>query len=183
MQESIKKDIDKMIQKIIFPSLKENGFSKTKGQNAWGWHNDCIWVYNIRPIGKAHSYISNWPAESLVVYLGIYYSYLPHVIELKKDESGMLYPKEYECSRRAQMICSYDQLQYTKDINCNSSEKKRKDIWWVQPDGSNLSEVISDINNCFLKHAVKWFEEKSNKELTMQETGRLNGYFIEHIGG
>lgn len=36
MSDSISSDIDKKIRKIIFPSLKENGFNKTKGRTAWG---------------------------------------------------------------------------------------------------------------------------------------------------
>ena len=158
-----------MIRKIIFTSLKENGFTKIKGKNAWGWHDDCIWVFNIRSVGKVHSYITKWPEYSLTVSLGIYYTYLPHKSNAKVDESGLLYPKEYECNRRAELTCSYDQFKYTEYIKCNISEKKRRDIWWVEPDGSNLSEVVNDINNGFLNYAVKWYKEKSNKELTMQE--------------
>lgn len=182
MQESISKDIDKMIRKIIIPSLKKGGFIKTKGRNAWGWHDDCIWVFNIKAVGKTHSIITKWPEDSLKVNLGIYYNYLPHIIEAKKDKSGLLYPKDYECNRRSQLTCSYDQFKYTELVNCNTSEKKRKDIWWIQPDGSNIGEVINDISNCILNYAVKWFEEKSNKELTLQEAESLNGYYMEHIG-
>lgn len=181
MQESIKKDVDKMLRKIIFPCLKENGFTEVKGRNAWGWHEDCIWVFNIRSIGKAHSIITNWPEDSISVYLGIYYTYLPHIIEAKKDKNGLLHPKECECNRRAQLTCSYEQIKYTEHVNCNASEKKRRDIWWIQPDGSNLSEVINDINNLYLNYAVKWFEKKSNKELTLQEAERLNGYHFEDV--
>lgn len=183
MQEQIAKDIDKSIRKTIFPSLKENGFAKVKGRNAWGWHDDCIWVFNIRPVGKEHSMVTSWPEVSLTVYLGIYYTYLPHIRDAKMGENGLLYPKENECNRRSQINCSYDQFKYTEFADCNISEKKRRDIWWIEPDGSNLCEVVNDINNGFLNYAVKWFKEKSNKELTMQEAKRLNGFFFEDIEG
>ena len=97
------------------------------------------------------------------------------------DENGLLYPKEYECNRRVKLTGSYDQFKYTEYIKCNISEKKIRDIWWVEPFGSNLSEVINDINNGFLYYAVKWYKEKSNKELTMQEAERLNGFLFENI--
>ena len=181
MPDTISSDIDKMIRKIIFHSLKENGFSKTKRRTAWGWHDDCIWVFHIKAVGHFHSSITHWPSASLTVNLGIYYPYLPHIKEAKKDKNGLMYPKEYECNRRAELTCSYDQLKYTEFVNCNSSEKKRRDIWWIQPDGSNISEVINDINNRFLEHAVKWFGEKSNKELALQEAGKLKGFHIEKI--
>jgi hypothetical protein len=181
MQESISKDIDKMIRKIIVPNLQENGFSKIKGRNAWGWHEECIWVFNIKSVGKVHSFITNWPAESLTVSLGIYYTYLFHIKEAKEGENGLLYPKDSECNRRARLTCSYDQFKYTENVDCNSSEKKRRDIWWIQPDGSNINEVINDINHRFLNYAVKWFEDKRNKELALQEAENLKGYIIEKI--
>lgn len=181
VSDMISSDIDKLIRKIIFPSLKENDFRKIKGRTAWGWCDDCIWVFNIKAVGHFHSIITNWPSASLTVNLGIYYTYLPHIREAKKDESGLMYPKEYECNRRAQLTCSYDQLKYTEHVECNSSEKKRRDIWWIQPDGSNIGEVINDINNRYLENAVKWFWEKSNKELTLQEAERLKGFNIENI--
>lgn len=48
MANSKSTDIDKMIRKIIFSSLKEKGFTKTKGRTAWGWHEECIWVLNMK---------------------------------------------------------------------------------------------------------------------------------------
>ena len=181
LADSISSDINKMIRKIIVPSLKDNGFNKIKGRTAWGWHGDCIWVFNISAVGYFHSAITHWPSASLTVYLGIYYTYLSHIVEPKKDENGLLFPKEYECNRRAQLTCSYDQLKYTENVKCNYSEKKRRDIWWIQPDGSNISEVINDIKNRYLDYAVKWFWEKSNKELTLQEAERLNGHRFDEI--
>lgn len=182
MAESIISNIDKMIRRILFPSLKLNGFNKTKGRTAWGWHDECIWVFNIKSVGNFHSIITNWPSASLTVNLGIYFTYLPHISEAKKDERGLFLPKEFECNRRAQLTCSYNQLKYTEYVECNSSEKKRRDIWWVQPDGSNIYEVIHDINKQYLEHAVDWFCEKSDKELTLQEARDLNDFIIESIG-
>ena len=181
MSDLITKDLDKNIRGIIFPSLKTNGFQKMKGKTAWGWHDECIWVFNIKAVGYSHSMVTNWPSASLTVNLGIYYTYLPHKSECKKDENGLLCPKEYQCNRRAELTCSYDQLKYTEHVKCNSSEKKRRDIWWVQPDGSNIIEVVNDINIRYLDYAVKWFMEKSDKELTLLEAGRLNGFHIEQI--
>jgi hypothetical protein len=178
---SISKDIDKKIRSDIFPELKENGFILTKGRTAWGWHDECIWVFNISSVGNYHSSITNWPSASITVNLGIYYTYLPKIYELKRDDKDLLYPKENECHRRGILTCSYDQSKYTKQANCNTSEKNRRDIWWIQPDGSNITEVINDIHKCCLKYAVKWFLEKSNKEQTLLDAYNLYSYHIEDI--
>lgn len=175
-------EINKVIRKIINPTLKENGFSQIKGRTAWGWHDEYIWVFKIKAIGAYHASVTGWTASSLAVELGICYKILPDIGTVKKDENGTWYPVEWQCHRRAELTCSYDQLQYTKDIwSTNPREKTRTDIWWIQPDGSNIFEVVSDINKRFLKHAVKWFKEKSNKEIALQEITNFNGSHFDLI--
>jgi len=107
--------------------------------------------------------------------------FFPEILEVKKDENGLWYPKEWQCQRRAQLTCSYEQLEYTKDINGNPAEKTRNDTWWIKPDGSNIGEAISDINNRFLRYAVKWFKEKSNKDLALQEITNFKGLHFDEI--
>ena len=158
-----------------------NGFTKIKGRNAWGWHGDCIWVFNISSLPKVFSLTSKWPAYSLTVRIGIYYTFLPPFGQVKVDENDLLYPREYECNRRAELTCSYDQLKYTKCKISIDIDRDRNDIWWIESDGSNIDEVINDINSQFLRYAVKWFNEKSNKELTLQEADRLNGIDFDEI--
>jgi len=68
-------DVNKFVRRIINPTLKENGFSEIKGRTGWGWHDECIWVFNIRAVGGHHSFVTGWTSASLVVYLGICYTF------------------------------------------------------------------------------------------------------------
>ena len=132
-------------------------------------------------MGAYHSAVTGWPPASLVVFLGICYTYFPEIMKVKKDESGVWYPKEWQCHRRAKLTCSYSQLEYTKELNEKSPEKTRNDIWWMLPDDSNVLKAVSDINDRFLRYAVKWLNEKSNKELAIQEVTNFMGMHFEKI--
>jgi hypothetical protein len=173
-------EVNKAIRKIINRSLRENGFSIIKGRTAWGYHNESIWVFNIRAVGAYHSAVTGWPPASLVVSLGICYTFFPEIMKVKKDENGIWYPKEWQCHRRAQLTCSYSQLFYTKEIK-HLPEKIRNDIWWILPDDSNVLNAVSDINDRFLRYAVKWFNEKSNKESAIKEITNFKGMHYEKI--
>ncbi len=153
--------INKVIRRIISPVLRENGFSKVNTRNNWGWHDHCIWVLDIRAVGKYFSDVSGWPPMSISIHLGIYYDFIPEVfseqITIKQDDKGGLIPKEYECHSRATLLCTLNQSHYTKVLG-NPADRKREDIWWVEPDGSNIEEVVNNIKDSFLSGKVKWFE-------------------------
>ena len=56
----------------------------------------------------------------------------------------------------------------------NPAERKRKDIWWLEPDGSNADEVAIDIAAGVVEIAVPWFREFSDLShaLSVVEAGR-----------
>ena len=53
-------------------------------------------------------------------------------------------PAEYECHMRSHLECGLGQTQRVRSLR-NLLERERKDIWWVEPDGSNSEDVASDI--------------------------------------
>ena len=56
----------------------------------------------------------------------------------------------------------------------NPAERKRKDIWWLESDGSNADEVANDIAAGVAEMAVPWFREFSDLSHTLSviEAGR-----------
>lgn len=160
MENSVAKEMDKKINQILLPVLKEDGFSQHKGRNFWAQKGDFIWVFHIRAVGNHHSLVTGWPSSSISVYLGGYNKSLS--TNSNHDNKGVRFlPKEYECHNRAKIYCGYRQLKYTKYINGFHGEKTRKDIWWVKPDGSNLDEVVNDIKDGYIKDGSRWFRKKS----------------------
>lgn len=156
-------EVNKIIRKILSPVLRDNGFDKVKTRNNWGDHDPCIWVLNIRAVGR-HSF----PSMSVGVWLGIYYKFvspdIPGRFYVKTDQDGKLIPKEWMCHVRNHLVlANLDQSNYTKYIH-SSAEANRNDIWWIEPDGSNLEKVINDIKIAFLTQGIQWFNAYSNLE-------------------
>ncbi|MFF2755862.1 hypothetical protein ACFVR1_19395, partial [Psychrobacillus sp. NPDC058041] len=54
-----------------------------------------------------------------------------------------------QCHLQKHLFCNIDQSIYTHHFD-NPAEKERNDIWWIEPDGSNIKEVLTDIKKSFL---------------------------------
>jgi len=183
-------EINKVIRKFLSPVLKGNGFEKVNTRHNWGWKDHCIWVLDITAVGKYFSDVTGWSPMSVYVELGIYYDFVsPKDGEIKIGTKGELLPKSHQCQLQRQLYCSLDQSKYTKDID-NPAEKERNDIWWIQPDGSNIEEVISDIKQDFITNGLKWLKKNTDLETAFIEIEKKNNsfnkfykakYFAEHL--
>lgn len=156
-------EVNKIIRKILSPVLRANGFDKVKTRNNWGNHDPCIWVLNIRAVG-----VHSFPSMSIGVWLGIYYKFvspdIPGRLHVKTDKDGKLLPEEWMCHVRNHLVLAdLNQTCYTKHL-LSSAEVNRKDLWWIEPDGSNLEAVINDIKLAFLTQGISWFNNYSNLE-------------------
>ncbi|MBH5320273.1 DUF4304 domain-containing protein [Paenibacillus sp. GSMTC-2017] len=181
-------EINKVIREIITPVLKQNGLTKVQTRNNWGWHNDCIWVLHIRSVGNYFSLITGWTPSSIVVEIGIYYAFILSEQDIKADNKARLLPKVHECHIRTELTCSLDQSNYTKCLE-NPTEK-RTDIWWIEPDGSNIEVVGANIRDVFLEHGLSWFEKFTDLREAFSKIEEENNsynkfykakYFAQHI--
>jgi len=152
--------IDKALRKILFPALKVNGFSKVKIRNSWRYNEECIWVFNLRV-----SHPSYTPLTSIYCFLGIYYTFLAEPNFLPKiDKDGRIIPEEWRGHVRNILVLeNLDQTFATKMLHY-PSEGKRKDAWFIKPDGSNIEAAIEDIKSAFLNQGMKWFNDFTNLE-------------------
>jgi len=200
-------EVNKVIRMIFSPVLRENGFSSFLTRNNWGWHEHSIWVLNINSVGNYFSQVTGWPPMSIVVNLGVYYDFIPEEFpehienRIKKNKVGRLIPKEYECHARASLLCTLDQSNLKKNLS-NPAETKRRDIWWVKPDGSNVEEVVTNIKDSFLNgnvtsfgpynedislSGVEWFRKLSDLEYVFNAFEDRQDYykaafFAKHFG-
>ena len=144
-------DIDKILRAHLSPILRESGFSKVSARKSWGWHGHCVWVLNIRAVGSYFSDVTGWPPMSVCVWTGIYYDFIPFEGHTppKVDEKGRLIPNEVDCHMRSHLSRTLDQSVYTKRLS-NPAEREREDIWWLEPDGSNMVEAVENIALCFV---------------------------------
>lgn len=174
-------EINKMIRKTLSPDLKKSGFSKINTRHNWAWMGDCIWVLDITAVGKYFSDVTGWPSMSIHVDLGIYYNFIPindDGINVKKN--GTHSPKSHQCHFQHQLLSTLDQDRYMSILS-NAAERKRKDLWWIEPDGSNLEEVIEDVKHSFLTEGIDWFMENTDIKQAFrkieEESNCLDKYF------
>ena len=134
---------------------------RVRTRNNWAWHDDVIWVFNIRAVGQYFSSVTGWPPMSVCVWLGAYYTFFPDESQLKRDSDGRLLPKEWECQLRSHLRCTLDQTHLKTRLK-SAPEKERDDIWWIEPDGSNVEEVIGNIRAAYLSAGTQWFNQMTD---------------------
>jgi hypothetical protein len=161
--------MNKAIRGILSPVLKQNGFTKINTRNNWGWHDECIWVLNINTVGKGHSEVTSWTPMSLTVSMGIYYNIVPPLDdEIKVTANGKWLPFSYQCHSGRNLHCQQDQSSYKEHFE-NLYDRERKDVWWVESDGSNLEEVLEDIKRAFLNEGLPWLKNYTDLETAFEE--------------
>ena len=136
-------------------------------RNNWSWGEDVIWVLNIRAVGSYFSSVTGWPPMSVGVWLGTYYTFFPTQLNIKQDHKNRLLPREHYCQLRSELFCTIDQLNHKAQLN--QPEKARKDIWWIEPDGSNVEEVVQNIKTVYLDDGIQWFSQMSDLHQAFQK--------------
>jgi hypothetical protein len=153
-------EINKLLRRHLCQALRENGFADVAARKAWGWHDRSIWVFEIRAVGKTFSEVTSWPPMSVCVWLGVYFEDRPPDFIIKKDAKGRLIPEEYICHERSHLDCTLDQKRFTKNLALRA-ERRRTDIWWFAPDGSNMEEAVLNIRQRFIEQGLPWYHQKS----------------------
>lgn len=171
--------IDKAIRKIVFPVLKANGFDKVKIRNSWRYNEECIWVFNLQVSNPSYT-----PLASISCLQGIYYTFLDNANFLPKiDKDGRLIPEEWRGHvRKTLLLEKLDQTFATKMLHY-PPEGKKKDAWFIKPDGSNIEAAIEDIKSAFLHQGMKWFNDFTNLEYAFKCIDFLSPdhMIIDHI--
>jgi hypothetical protein len=156
-------EINKVIRRHFSPILRQNGFDQVQTRLNWGWDGPCTMVLIVRAVGGYFSDVTGWPSMSLNVQLGVWYDFIPsdHPHGVKTTSNGRPLPQDYEYQERSHLNIGLDQRLYTQRL-INPAEQVRTDLWWVQPDGSNVEEVVDDIAQQFLLEGLPWFQRMTD---------------------
>ena len=110
---------------------------------------------------------------SLTVSLGVFYDFIPPSRPIKSDSHGRLLPKEYECELTFRTVLTRTINQTDRTIGLsNPAEQLRKDIWWIEPNGANVNEVVTDIASSLLVQGMPWFEGLSDLHVAFDRIER-----------
>jgi hypothetical protein len=163
-------EVNKILRRVLIPVLRQHGFTKTENRHNWGWHGPCTWVLDIRAVGGYFSGVTGWPPMSVGVWLGVFYDFIPEEIPdtVKRSSDDLPLPREYDCHLRSQVNCSLNQSKFTRSLS-NPAERKRSDLWWIEPNGSNVEDVAEDIARQFLTEGLPWFERITDLNAAYEE--------------
>ncbi len=105
---------------------------------------------------------------------------MPNPSEIKSDTNGNKLPKEYECHMRSHLEKSINQKSLEKTL-LNKAERKRRDIWWIEVDGSNSIEVAKDIVNSFITKGIEWYNKCGDLESALQLVEQEDDCFVKYV--
>jgi len=171
--------INKSLRRYVVPVLKSAGFEKVDQRNAWSWHPDCIWVFNIRAVGNYFSEGTGWPPSSVSVMLGVFYTFIPFPTErlaLKLDALGRALPAEHLCHMRSYLPRAFPQEDRTYRLS-RPAERARTDLWWLDCDGTNAEEVATAIGGSILRTALPWFHRRTDLHAVLEAVERERDCF------
>jgi len=102
------------------------------------------------------------------VNLGVYYKFFieRNESQLSNSTNLLFFPKEYECHIRRCLLRDFNQDVPNKKLN--QIDKRRKDIWYVNDDSSNLDIVIEGVKRVLAKEGIKWFNQFSDLSYTFK---------------
>jgi hypothetical protein len=153
--------LNRSLRRRVAPLLRESGFQQVDARNAWSWRGESIRVFQIRAVGSYFSGSTGWPPGSVCTWLGVFFTFTPQPPGLKHDEQGRSRPQEHLCHMRSHLTCGLDQSARVRVLP-NPLERRRNDVWWVEPDGSNADEVADDVAASLVAQGLPWFERASS---------------------
>lgn len=170
--------LNRALRKSVVPLLREASFAKVDARNGWLWLEKVVWVFNIRAVGHYFSSVTGWPPGSVGASLGIFFRFMPRDFPIKQDSKGRLLPAEHLCQMRLRLERGLDQDESIGRL-VNAAERRRKDLWWVEPDGGNCSAVAEDIAWSLREHGLSWFARYSNLPMALAKVERSHDCFIK----
>jgi len=156
-------EVNKSIRALLSPALRAAGFQKVETRHNWRYLSDSIWALHLKAVGAYFSSVTGFPPMSLVAELGIYYHDFPGQsgLVVPRGSDGLLLPPITHCYTRTCL-----ELQRTQSAlrpsTMADTERRRTDVWWVQPDGSNLEEVVLDIKDSLFNRGIPFLEKPYN---------------------
>jgi hypothetical protein len=160
--------VNRSLRAIVNPALRESAFTKVDARNGWRSLGKVVWVFNIRAVGDRFSRVTGWPPGSVGVSLGVFYPFIPVERPVKRDRDGRLLPEVPLCQMRSKLECSLDQSDRAGRLSF-PQERRRKDLWWIGPDGTEASLAATNIVAALRDHGLPWFARYSDLARTFAD--------------
>jgi hypothetical protein len=139
--------VNRGIRREVWPALRERGFDLFTARSAWrritsGGVADQIWLVNFQSFNDYFAQVDGCTTFSFCLNLAIYIRALGATgVEMPAK------PNDYQCHFRGKLSKTIVQRGYA-----------RPDIWYVDPEGLNVLDVLHDARAVLLREGMTWFE-------------------------
>lgn len=155
--------INEGFRKHITPLLKQSGFETPNVRKSYWRVSHAMCVLEIRALGAYLGFASGFPASSVCVWLGVYYPFFSpddyNKSRIKADSRGMLVPMEVQCHLRDHLVAPIANPK--QETLWNPAERQRRDVFWLEPDGSDADTVSRQIAELLSEFALPWFKKRA----------------------
>lgn len=145
--------VSREIRREVWPVLRQQGFDAFTSRTAWRHLPDRVWVVNFQSFSSYFSLVDGCTTFSFAMNIGIYLDALAENVDAKVRAR----PRDYHCHFRAKLAKGIHQQNYT-----------RSDIWFVDPQGSNLLDVVDDARRVLLSEGMGWFDRLSGLDQVLE---------------
>jgi hypothetical protein len=111
-------------------------------------------------VGRPFAEVTGYTPQSLTAWLGIYYYDMPDSVEPNLDKDELLIPQESMCHIRGHLHNWRNQIKI-RPKTMYKLERKRTDIWYLLPDGSNIEDSIEDIIQALVNKGLPFYRKYS----------------------
>lgn len=169
-------DVSKAIRRYTRPTLEEVGFTQFTARKAWRHLPGLVHVIDFQSLGHYLGQSLNTTSFSFGIDIGIQFT------------ATSKYPW---FGRVASEAPPRPGGHLTKSLRkrLNQPELPRPDVWYVDPNGENLPEVVRDARDAVLDQAMPWLEKYSDEAFalgaleTRPDTFYEPGILNEDFGG
>lgn len=148
-------ELQNHIKASISQCLVDEGFLAVKKQTFYNQKNNIIRIVHIDFLDKKNASYFNSNTASFSLMLGVHFNFENHTD---------FHPKEYESHIRGCLLRNFSQ-KHPMDLKGFAffhPERKRRDIWWIKNDASDLESLLDKANSAIDKNAVRWLEKFSD---------------------
>jgi hypothetical protein len=146
------KVVDAELRRVLWPELKAIGFRRT-GRTAWRDRPDCIEVVNVQSFNSYLADAIEATSFSFAVNLGVFYPVIAEHSVLGPYVKDAYRPAEYVCHARCHLA---------KGISQRPAAVDRPQVWYVEPDTSNLGPVVADARDRVMIDGLPWLDRLSD---------------------
>lgn len=162
-------EVSREIRRVVNPFLKEQGFTKIKGRNAYQYRDRVVVGFLTRAVGANFSQLTSFTPMSFGAQVWVHYLALSEASEMRLDTDGKPLPSTLH--ETLDLQCS-ETVVGTRDGITLPAEQARRDIWWLAADGSNLEAAVADLKLAYSEQAAPWLEIYANPSKAVSQFER-----------